>query len=269
MIKILIKYFSIIKITWIQTLEYRMNAIVGTFAIFSGLLIEYFIWFYIFQAQGISEIRGFTFNSLMVYIFLCMIVGQLKSSWATSIEMIDSIRSGELNKFLIRPMSFFSTHLMMFIGHNSLFYIVYISILIAFPICFPGWIFPSVLHIIVFIIALLLSIYLSYTIYFCMVCFAFWFGEVRALVIAYNISNIVLSGQIIPLKLFPESMIQFISYTPLPFLVDFPVSIATNTLPYDMWHFNIFFSFFWCVIMTMIGHIIYFFGIKSYEGYGA
>ena len=29
--------------TWIQTLEYKANAIVGTFAIFSGLIIEFLI----------------------------------------------------------------------------------------------------------------------------------------------------------------------------------------------------------------------------------
>ena len=131
----------------------------------------------------------------MAYIFLCMIVGQLKSSWATSMEMIDSIRTGEMNKYLIRPISFFTYHFMMFIGHNSMFYIVYTAVLILFPILLPGWAFPTSLHIIGFIIALLISIYLSYSISFCMVCFAFWFGEVRALVIAYNISNIVLSGQ--------------------------------------------------------------------------
>ena len=115
------KYFSVLRMTWIQILEYKANSIVGVFAIFSGLIIEYFIWWQVFQTQGLSEIRGFTFKGLMVYIFLCMIVGQLKSSWATSIEMIDSIRTGELNKYLIRPISFFTYHFMMFIGHNSLF----------------------------------------------------------------------------------------------------------------------------------------------------
>ena len=97
------KYLAIVRMTWRQTLEYKANAIVGTFAIFSGLLIEFLIWKQVFQTQNITEVRGFTFNGLMAYIFLCMIVGQLKSSWATSIEMIDSIRTGELNKYLIRP----------------------------------------------------------------------------------------------------------------------------------------------------------------------
>ena len=160
------KYFSVVRMTWIQTLEYKANAIVGLFAIFSGLIIEFLIWRQVFNTQGLSEIRGFTFNGLMAYIFLCMIVGQLKSSWVTSIEMIDSIRTGELNKYLIRPISFFTYHFMMFIGHNSLFYIVYGSLLILFPILLPGWAFYTLLHIIGFIGALIISIYLSYSIYF-------------------------------------------------------------------------------------------------------
>ena len=255
--------------TWIQALEYKANAIVGTFAIFSGLIIEYLIWDQVFETQGVSEIRGFTFNGLMAYIFLCMIVGQLKSSWATSIEMIDSIRTGELNKYLIRPISFFTYHFMMFIGHNSLFYFVYALLLILFPIIFPGFAFTTMLHLVGFLFSLLISIYLSYTIYFCMVCFAFWFGEVRALVIAYNVSNIILSGQVIPLRMFPESMLNIISMTPLPYLIDLPVSIATNNLPINLWVTKIGAAFLWCIIVTIFAKIIYYFGIRQYEGFGA
>ena len=264
-----VKYFSVIRMTWIQALEYKANVMVGTFAIFSGLIIEFLIWKQIFNTQGINEIRGFTFNGLMAYIFLCMIVGQLKSSWATSIEMITSIRSGELNKYLIRPISFFTYHFMMFLGHNSLFYIVYAIILVLFPIIFPGWAFYNILHIIGFMMALIISIYLSYSIYFCMVCFAFWFGEVRALVIAYNIATSMLSGQYIPLKLFPEFSLNIIQKTPLPYLVDFPVSIATNTLPMDLWIPNMGFACIWCIIMTVTGRIIYRYGIRVYGGFGA
>ena len=263
------KYFAVIRMTWIHTLEYKANAIVGTFAIFSGLLIEFLIWKQIFATQNVSEIRGFTFNGLMVYIFLCMIVGQLKSSWATSIEMIESIRTGEMNKYLIRPISFFTYHFMIFIGHNSLFYIVYVTILILFPLVFPGWAFFSIYHISGFILALLISVYLSYSIYFCMVCFAFWFGEVRALVVAYNISNIILSGQIIPLRLFPDTIREIIYLTPLQFLVDFPVSIATGTLSQHLWMPKMLFAIFWCIVITILGRLIYRSGIRVYGGFGA
>ena len=263
------KYLSVVRMTWIQSLEYKANTIVGTFAIFSGLAIEFLIWKQVFQTQAISEIRDFTFNGLMAYIFLCMIVGQLKSSWATSIEMIDSIRTGELNKYLIRPISFFTYHFMMFIGHNSLFYMVYTTLLILFPVMLPGWVFPTLLHIVGFIAALLISIYLSYSIYFCMVCCAFWFGEVRSLVIAYNIANVVLSGQIIPLKLFPETARNIIYMTPLQFLVDFPVSIATAQLPIQAWLPKMLLALGWCFVMTLAGRVIYKSGIKVYGGFGA
>ena len=102
-----------------------------------------------------------------------------------------------------------------------------------------------------------------------MVCFAFWFGEVRALVIAYNISNIVLSGQIIPLRLFPDSVRNIINLTPLQFLVDFPVSIATANLPMNLWIPKMGMALSWCIIMTLTGRIIYRSGIRVYGGYGA
>ena len=102
-----------------------------------------------------------------------------------------------------------------------------------------------------------------------MVCFAFWFGEVRSLVVAYNVSNIVLSGQVIPLKLFPDSVREFIFLTPLPYLIDLPVSIATNNLPINLWIPKIAVAIFWCIIITIVGKIIYSHGIRVYEGFGA
>ena len=108
------------------------------------LFIEYQIWDLIFKSQGLLEIRGFSFHELMVFIFLSIMVGQLKSSWHTSGEMIEGIRTGDINKFLIRPISYFWYHFMMFIGFNSLYYIVYSIILCAFVFIFPGMIFTTI-----------------------------------------------------------------------------------------------------------------------------
>ena len=46
------KYLSVVRMTWIQALEYKSNLFVGLFAIFSGLLIEYLVWKYIFISQA-------------------------------------------------------------------------------------------------------------------------------------------------------------------------------------------------------------------------
>ena len=268
------KYYSVLKMSWIQTLEYRANALVGAFAILSGLLIEYLLLKQVFASEisTNSPIKSFpSFDHLMVYIMLCMMVGQLKSSWYNSMMMIDEIRSGELNKYLTKPISYFSYNFMNFIGHNSLFYIVYFIMMILIPIVLgEGYAFNGIAQVLGFIITLLISVFLSYTIYFCMVCFAFWFGEVRAMIVSYNLFNVFLSGQLIPIALFPDGLKQFVMNSPFRFMVDFPVSIATS----PKFHFHVFFEgiilqIFWCLIMYIIGKIIYSFGIKQYEAFGA
>ena len=133
------KYTAVLKINWIQALEYRANAVVGVIAILSGLLIEYQIWSLIFISQGLESIKGFSFEELMIFIFLSIIVGQLKSSWHTSGEMIDGIRTGDINKYLIRPISYFNYHFMMFIGVNSLYYTVYSFLLFFLSSYSPGY----------------------------------------------------------------------------------------------------------------------------------
>ena len=144
------KYFSILRINWINALEYRANALIGLFAILSGLFIEYQIWSLIFSSNNQTTIsmagasNPYNFNQLIVFIFLSIIVGQLKSSWVTSSQMILEIRQGLINKYLIRPISYFWYHFMMFVGVNSLYIIVYFSLLFLFVFIFPGMLFQTV-----------------------------------------------------------------------------------------------------------------------------
>ena len=270
----MIKYFSILRINWIHALEYRANALIGLFAILSGLFIEYQIWTLIFESNATGTIamsgaaNPFNFEQLIVFIFLSIIVGQLKSSWVTSSQMILEIRQGLINKYLIRPVSYFWYHFMMFVGTNSLYVIVYTLLLVLFVYIFPGMIFQTFYSILGFVVSLLLSIYLSYCIYFIMVCFAFWFGEVRSIVVAYNVGMLMISGQYIPIRLFPEKVLAIIKWTPIPYLVDLPVSIATGIIPPNQWGPNIGISFAWCLILTTISFVIYKIGIKGYEAYG-
>ena len=268
------KYFSVLRINWIQALEYRGNALIGLFAIFSGLFIEYQIWTLIFDYSNYTEIaisgsdQKFNFIQLIVFIFLSIIVGQLKSSWATSFQMIFEIRQGLINKYLIRPISYFWYHFMMFIGTNSLYYIVYTLVIICFAAVFPEILFPTIQSLIGFILSLIISIYLSYCIYFIMVCFAFWFGEVRSIVLAYNLGMLMLSGQYIPIRLFPEKALEIIRWTPLQYLVDFPVSTAVGLFSFNQWLYNFSFALLWCVFLTAISFIIYNKAISQYEAYG-
>tara|TARA_Y100001970_G_scaffold294055_1_gene446328 strand:- start:22030 stop:22839 length:810 start_codon:yes stop_codon:yes gene_type:complete len=266
---IAIKYFSVLRTNWIQALEYRANALVGVLAIFSGLFIEYQIWDLIFKAKGYTTVKNFEFNELIMFIFLSIIIGQLKSSWHSSGEMIRAIRTGEINKYLIRPISYFWYHFMMFIGFNSLYYIVYSIILFGFTIIFKGMIFHTLASILCFILALVLSIYLSYCIYFIMVCFAFWFGEVRSLVVSYNLAMLVLSGQYVPIRFFPDYILNIINWTPIRYLVDFPVSIATGILPIEEWLSGLLMATLWCFVLSICSAIIYKLGIKDYEAYGS
>ena len=268
------KYFSILRINWVHALEYRANALIGLFAILSGLFIEYQIWSLIFSSNNTSSIAmqgsssGYTFEQLIIFIFLSIIVGQLKSSWITSSQMIIEIRQGLMSKYLIRPISYFWYYFMMFIGVNSLYYIVYSILILGFVIIFPLMIFNVPFSLFGFILSLFISIYLSYCIYFIMVCFAFWFGEVRSIVVAYNLGMLMISGQYIPIRLFPEKILSIISWTPIPYLVDLPVSIATGLSDPSVWKYDILYALIWCFILTIISLLFYKNGIKKYEAFG-
>ena len=79
---------------------------------------------------------------------------------------------------------------------------------------------------------------------------------------------LMISGQYIPIRLFPEEVLSIIKWTPIPYLVDFPVSIATGIINQSQWIPQIYLALIWCLILTIISFIIYKIGIKGYEAYG-
>mgnify|MGYP001987651024 CR=1 FL=1 len=101
-----------------------------------------------------------------------------------------------------------------------------------------------------------------------LVCFGFWFGEVRSIVLAYNLGMLMISGQYIPIRLFPESVLAIINWTPLIYLVDFPVSTAVGLFSFNEWIYNFGISIIWCLIVTLVSFFIYSRGVSRYEAYG-
>ena len=80
----------------------------------------------------------------------------------------------------------------------------------------------------------------------------------------------VLAGQIIPLDFFPNYYINFINYTPIPYLIKFPVDTAMAiNFSYYNWIFSFLIGLSWCFIMKFFSVIIYKIGIKRYEAYGS
>ena len=102
-----------------------------------------------------------------------------------------------------------------------------------------------------------------------MICFAFWFGEVRSLVVSYNLAMLILSGQYIPIRFFPENILNIINWTPIRYLVDFPVSIATSLLTKHEIYYGFVLAIFWCLVLSIVGSFIYKLGIRDYEAYGS
>ena len=89
------------------------------------------------------------------------------------------------------------------------------------------------------------------------------------MVVSYNLAMLVLSGQYVPIRFFPDYILNIINWTPIRYLVDFPVSIATGILPMEEWLSGLLMATLWCFVLSICSAIIYKLGIKDYEAYGS
>ncbi|AEE17584.1 ABC transporter permease [Treponema brennaborense] len=89
----------------IQTLlSYRTNVLFFIIGNVVRIFVFFFLWKAVFASSGRTELHGFTFAQMAVYVILTTVVGEISGSVGS--DMSDEIRSGQIALSLIKPISF-------------------------------------------------------------------------------------------------------------------------------------------------------------------
>ena len=95
---------------------------------------------------------------------------------------------------------------------------------------------------------------------------AFWLEETWILRVMIMMITAFFSGAIIPLDLFPPQLVDFLNYTPFPYLTFYPIKIfmgefSNLSIPYAVLSF-------WIVVFMIINHLLWRRGLKLYTAAG-
>ncbi len=208
-------------------LEYRFNYFLD--AIAQPLIAcvgEVIIWKSIFTSSGHHTIGGFTMPYYIAYAIWSSFLGRISTNWFYESLMTQEVESGGLNTLLLRPMSFFEYYLSQFLGYKI--FTALISLWIPFAIIFwldlPGIslrIFPAMGLTIYYLVFLFLLSFLVTTL-------AFHLTQTRGITAGKNISLLVLSGDLLPLDLFPEPYKTWLLHLPFSSGGFLPVGYLTG-----------------------------------------
>ena len=267
MSNVLKHYFGQAKMGWKVGLRYRFNFFIAMAMTPLTLIIFYFLWKSIYSYTGQEIIRGFTFSAMVQYYVLSMIIGFF--IWCDIDKWISQdVRRGHVISFFVYPMNFLWQYLAFEIGMNGLG-----LILETIPVFIIGFVFfglelAPLFYIIMFIISVILAFFLTFFISFNVGLSAFWLKKIDGIRKIRRTLLLFLSGGMIPLTFFPESVQTILHYLPFEYIRFVPINIYLTNYSIIGVFIQIGIQITWIVALYLLSVFIYKRAFKQFAGAG-
>jgi len=206
-------------------------------------------------------------SSLISYYLLFPLIAMFTGAWQ-GIFFADDIRTGAVNRLLIKPISPF---LSMFT--NNLAEKI-IKIFFLLPMVTIGFIiFPQDLHLqlsnmFLFFIALIMAFFINFSLETLMGMAGFWLDEVTSLSNLRDILDYTFGGIIVPIYLYSGIFKTIADLLPFRYSVAFPFEIFTNSLSFPELIIGFSIQLGWILLFTLLSVCLWHKGIQKYSAYG-
>lgn len=261
------KYWGIFKVAWQQYLIYRVNFILWRVRIIFQLLLVYFIWWAVFQSQ--SQLFGYTTSSILTYILVAALLRALVLSTRVT-DLIDSINSGSVVNFLIKPLGFIRYYLVRDTA-DKIFNIVFFAFevtLLIFLLRPPIIIQTEIPTLALFFLAAAGSLIIYFCISFIISLTAFWIESSWGVLFLMSILLESLGGSLFPIDILPKQIFSALMLTPFPYLVYFPAKLYLGGMGYLEIISGFTVIFVWISVLILLTRMITNAGFRHFSAVG-
>ncbi|MDD5625344.1 MAG: ABC-2 family transporter protein [Candidatus Cloacimonetes bacterium] len=260
-------YIGLGKQTLKQAMVYRTNFILSFLVILIPLTGELLLAKFVY-ANG-YQIGTWQLNNLILYYISATVVSEFFAI-GTWWDIGNDIKYGGLNYHLIRPYSYFWHN---FVSYYvlKLVYIVF-AIIVAYiaMVIFSGNFIPNIypLSLLQFAILALIAAPLAFLITFFLSILAFFFTDIDFISKMLGILLPFISGNILPLDIFPATIQKVLIKLPSAYLVYYPSCILVGNYGWKEFFSLIIEVLLWLIFFWILTSILWFRGRKIYEAIG-
>ncbi|MCL1935233.1 MAG: ABC-2 family transporter protein [Defluviitaleaceae bacterium] len=261
------KYLKVFKISFQLVFQYRFNVVLQMFFGFLPLIALISLWHSLFTDN--NTINGYSIEMMVTYLIVAKVIDTIlmpDMHW----QVNEDIKTGELSKYLTKPISYFSYWFFNSLGNRIvriLLSIIPISIVIILNMGY--FLIPNNFNLLFFIISLIGTMILYYMIYYLVSLFSFYFVEITSFFFTLEIVLELLSGSLIPLDFLPNALRNLINFLPFGYLVHFNINIYLNRLEFSEILYGFTLQFFWSLFLYVLIKILWKKGLNKYESVGA
>jgi len=225
--------------------------------------IQWVLWYALFQIGGATEVGGMSYSDLVHYTLVSLLFSQIRGG-DHDFELQEMIRSGHLSNYLLRPVSV--VEFIYIRGVASRLFIACLCLLVGSGIAATLGLSP--LRLIGAMVLALIGNIIHYQIGAALSTTAFLWEEAYSILMVKNMVVNLLSGELIPLNLFPASMQWIWKSTPFYLYVFGPTQFALGKWTYLEYLNQLGIAVMWMLGMWAVIRLTWSLGMKRYLSLG-
>jgi ABC-2 type transport system permease protein len=259
-------YLATMRIAVLQQIQYRAANYFYMLGMVAEPVIYLVVWTTIAEQQG-GDVQGLTAGYFAAYYIVWTLVRNMNIVFGAPYWEY-RIREGELNKDLLRPVLPLHYDIAYFAGWKIVVILFWIPLAIGLSLVFDPTLDPRLLEVAVFAVAIwgayLIRTMLQETLG--MLCF--WTTRGAAIFDLYMMTELLLSGRLVPLPLMPDWVQEIARFLPFQWAFFFPIESLVGDLSNTELVRGLFVQLLWILIGLAIFRVAWRFAIRRYSAVG-
>lgn len=226
-------------------------------------LIQWILWYAMFKLGGQTEVAGMTYAQMIHYTLASVLFSQVRGG-DHDFELAEMIRSGQLSNYLLRPVG-----VVEFVYVRGVAEKLFIAALgLIAGVVLTWWIGSDPTRMIGAMFLALVGNVIHYQIGAALATASFYWEESYSLLMVKNMVVGLLSGELIPLFLFPDSMEWIWRATPFYLYVFGPTQYALGHWSHAEYLYHLGIGCIWLVAGWALIRLTWWIGIRRYLSLG-
>jgi ABC-2 type transport system permease protein len=225
--------------------------------------IQWVLWYALFKLGGATQVAGMSYEQMIHYTMVSLMFTQIRGG-DLDFELSEMIRTGQLSNYLLRPVG-----VVEFVWIRGIAPKIFIAGVALAVGSVWGWMVGlSPAHMVAAMFMALIGNIIHYQISSSLAASAFLWEEGYSILMVKNMVVSFLSGELLPLNLFPEKLQWIWKATPFYLYVYGPTEYALGNWSTTYFLQQLTVSFVWLLIGWALIQLTWGTGIKRYSSLG-
>lgn len=261
------KYFSVYRASLKRFAEYRAEIAMDLSGkILLPTFVQSILWRAVIESTPDGQIAGYDYDAMFRYVVASLLVANVVKVDAIERQIANAIKDGTLNKFLAQPVDFGFYNLMTFLADSTPTIVG--GALVYAAMLGSGFVSATAIQIVSGVAVLSCAALISFWLSFIIATLAFYMDEVWTLFVMKGMALWLLTGQIIPLDLFPESAQRILKWLPFGYLAFAPTKMLLGDYSTDEIAFSVWVVFSWTLGLYLLHKFFWSYALRQYSAFG-